>query len=128
MVRNLSPPNGTLIARAIGAVNSATFMCDVFVGEVQIATTWSLQAFGRDEQVQITSTSFEGVLEIGGTPRPLDGPFAGSTFQNMLTIRSFTEDLDRMTLNCLGRNTKILGQFDLRAYRKFEVSINQNTK
>ena len=131
MMMHLSPPNGSLIARPIGALNSARFECDVFAehpsGEtVQIGTTWSLQAFGSDREVLVFRAMFKGVFQIEGTARPTDSPLANYTFMNRLTVVNFTEQLDKMVLNCLGPNSTKVGSFILRAYSKFEILRHNN--
>ncbi len=130
---NLSPPNGSLTARLIGATDSASFQCDIFAennGEIsQIGTTWSVQAFGSEEEILVhqsgaAQSTFEGVLQIGGTARPTDSPLAGLTFMNRLMVLNFTEDLDRMVLNCLDPNNHKMGYFILRVYSKLVQCCN----
>ena len=118
---SMSPLNGSLTAQPIGAMNSSIFECDVyddFQGEpVQIGTTWTLQPSSSNSDILILQSTFEGILHLGGTARPLGSPLGG-TFMNRLTVVNFTEDLDGAVLSC-GAGDQILGHFNLRVYREF---------
>lgn len=121
---NLSPPNGSLIAQQIGAVNTSTFECDIFQEDsngnlIQITTTWTLQHFrsSGDDIILIVQSEFEGVFLIGGTPRP-PGSFS-PTYRNKITILNFTEEFDGTVLFCgTGLGEERRGHFNLRVYSK----------
>lgn len=118
---NLSPPNDSVSAQLVGAVNAAVFECNIFQensnGELlQTTTTWTLQNFRSiSESVLVIQSAFVDIFTISGTPRP-PGSFS-ATYRNRITVLNFVEDLDGAVLMC-GTEKQGHGHFNLRVYSK----------
>lgn len=113
-VRDINPPNGTMVARRTGEVN-VTFECSLFETGSQIVTEWRVSDFnGNPSNVDVCCLS------------PLtsvyDGPPTGdsliTTYRSTLIIDVFIEALDQTTLNC-ANGLNVYSEFYLFVCRKY---------
>ena len=124
--RNLSPPDGTVVAEFEGPSN-VSFNCDQFsnftVGNetgqnfTQRTTQWSFRLASNPGVLTIYNNLIHLEFEVSGTIRNVNNT-RFPTFQNMLTIVNFTERLDGTRLIC-GQGFQLeVNEWTLRIYRK----------
>ena len=112
------PTNSTAIVDFEGTLeNAVTITCNITNGGIQIGTTWSLENFRNNRDLQTLSDEFVQTilgLSIGGDLRPS----GTSTFRNRLTISVLSSELDGVIIHCGTGEQPRQASFPVRVYRK----------
>ena len=110
------PPSGSVMAGFEGTLNAVTITCNITDRfGYQAITSWSVGNF-RGLPIQgFVRTLAPELFLLGGDP--ILGAPDGVTYDNQMTIRNLTSELDGVVLYC-GLGGELQANLTLRIYRK----------